>query len=322
METSVMNAGYASASTSTTGGKHTTVLLAEAVDMLAVRAGDTVVDGTVGGAGHFAKMLALLGADGVLVGIDLDADALERARETVAADKRPDRPRVHLVADNFRNIARVAARLELVQVDRALFDLGWSGYQLENGKGFSFRVDEPLLMTYGEPEAGKSAAELVASASEEELSELIFLYGEERYARRIAKGIVTARAKERILTTADLVRVIEDSVPAAYKKGRIHPATRTFQALRIAVNDELGAIDEGIRAAVALLSPGGRVSVITFHSIEDRVVKNLFRELSAAGEGEVLTKKVVAPTDAEIAENPRARSAKLRVFEKAAHRYA
>ncbi|MBP6860526.1 MAG: 16S rRNA (cytosine(1402)-N(4))-methyltransferase RsmH [Candidatus Pacebacteria bacterium] len=311
-----MNPAYASASTGAPGAKHTTVLLSEAVDMLEVRTGDTVVDGTVGGAGHFERLLAMLGSDGVLIGIDLDADALERARETVAADKRPDRPRVHLVADNFRNLARVAARLEVTSIDRAVFDLGWSGYQLESGKGFSFRADEPLLMTYGEPEAGKSAAELVGSASEEELSELIFLYGEERYARRIAKGIVLARARERILTTGDLVRVIEESVPAAYKKGRLHPATRTFQALRIAVNDELGAIDEGLRAAAALLAPGGRISVITFHSIEDRVVKNLFRDLEQAGAGIVLTKKVLTPSDEEIAANPRARSAKLRVFAK------
>lgn len=296
---------------------HATVLRKEAVDMLLVRATDVVVDGTVGGAGHFSDLLEKLGSDGVLVGIDLDADALERAREVVAEDRRPDRPVVHLVADNFRNVARVLSRLEIAGADRVILDLGWSGFQLGGGKGFSFRADEPLLMTYGEPEAGKSAAELISGISEKELADLIYQYGEERYARGIARAIVRAREKERILTTGALVAAILNGVPASYRNGRIHPATRTFQALRIAVNDEFGAIDEGIRSAAALLRAGGRISVITFHSLEDRIVKNLFKELEESGAGTTITRKVVAPTEEEVAANPRARSAKLRVFEKA-----
>lgn len=318
METFALDMPVTTGSTDTTMAEftHTTVLRKEAVDMLSVRATDVVVDGTVGGAGHFGDLLSALGSDGILVGIDLDADALERAREVVAEDRRPGRPVVHLVSDNFRNIARVLSRLEIGGVDRVLFDLGWSGFQLGGGKGFSFRADEPLLMTYGEPEAGKSAAELVASISEQDLADLIYQYGEERYARGIARAIVRAREKERILTTGALVAAIESGVPASYKNGRIHPATRTFQALRIAVNDEFGAINEGIRSAVSLMRAGGRISVITFHSLEDRIVKNLFKELEEAGQGEAVTRKVVAPGEAELAANPRARSAKLRVFEK------
>lgn len=316
METVAMDTTFSTGATNAMGNAHTTVLLKEAVDMLSIASTDTVVDGTVGGTGHFASVLSLLSSDGTLIGIDLDADALERAREIVGADMREDRPVVHLVADNFRNLSRILERLHIESIDKALYDLGWSGYQLGQGKGFSFRADEPLLMTYGDPEAKGSAAELVASLTEAELADLIYEYGEERYARGIASAIVRAREKERILTTGALVSAIESGVPASYRNGRIHPATRTFQALRIAVNDEFGAIDEGIRAAIKHLSPGGRVAVITFHSIEDRIVKNLFKELAEAGAGSVLTKKVIAPSREEVVANPRARSAKLRVFEK------
>lgn len=322
METVVMDTTFSTGATSGAGNSHTTVLLKEAVDMLSIGSSDTVVDGTVGGTGHFTSILSQLSSDGTLIGIDLDADALERAREIVGADMREDRPVVHLVADNFRNLSRVLERLNIESIDKALYDLGWSGYQLGQGKGFSFRADEPLLMTYGEPEAKGSAAELVASLTEIELADLIHEYGEERYARGIARAIVRAREKERILTTGALVAAIQSGVPASYRNGRIHPATRTFQALRIAVNDEFGAIDEGIRAAVRHLTPGGRVAVITFHSIEDRIVKNLFRDLAEVGTGTVVTKKVVAPSREEVVANPRARSAKLRVFEKSETTYA
>lgn len=317
-----MDTAFSTGATGGTGNAHTTVLLKEAVDMLSVGRSDTVVDGTVGGAGHFSSILSRLSSDGTLIGIDLDADALERAREIVGADMREDRPVVHLVADNFRNLSRILERLAVSTIDKALYDLGWSGFQLGQGKGFSFRMDEPLLMTYGDPEAKGSAAELVATLTEAELGDLIHAYGEERYARGIARAIVRAREKERILTTGALVAAIESGVPASYRNGRIHPATRTFQALRIAVNDEFGSIDEGIRTAVTHLSPRGRVAVITFHSIEDRIVKNLFRELAESGYGTVITRKVITPSREEVIVNPRSRSAKLRVFEKSETAYA
>jgi len=294
---------------------HPSVLFDEVMEGLSIESADVAVDGTVGGAGHFKGMLAALGSEGVLIGIDEDAAAIERARDVVALDRRADRPVVHLVEDNFRNLDRVLARLEIEKIDKALFDLGWSGFQLSEGRGFSFQGDEPLLMTYGNPEARGSAAELVNALPEEELAKLIYVYGEERFARHIAKSICRARSIDRILSTQDLVNAINAGVPAWYRTRRIHPATKTFQALRIAVNDELGAIEEGLKAAIARLRDGGRIAVITFHSIEDRIVKGIFRDAVALGKGILVTKKVITPSQAELKRNPRARSAKLRLFE-------
>ncbi len=294
---------------------HTSVLYEESLKALCVRPQDVVLDATVGGAGHFRGLLSSLSNDGVLIGIDEDANAIERAREVVAEDRRSDRPVVHLMEDNFRNIGHVLERLGISHIDKALFDLGWSGFQLSDGKGFSFQADEPLLMTYGNPEVHGSAAELVNTMPEEELAKLIFIYGEERFARHIAKAICRARSTARILSTQDLVAAINAGVPAWYRTRRTHPATKTFQALRIAVNDELGALEEGLRGAIQHLGAGGRIAVITFHSIEDRIVKSIFRDAVAEGTGSVVNKKVITPSYEELKLNPRARSAKLRIFE-------
>lgn len=301
---------------------HTTVLLSEAVEMLEIASGDTVVDATLGGAGHFTKILNLLGEDGVLIGIDADPEAVGRARSAVSADTRAKRPTVHIVEDNFSNLAHIAERVGVQSIDGALFDLGWSGYHLTSGRGFSFQSDEPLYMTYGRPEsAERTAADIVNSMPEDELADLIYTYGEETLSRQIAKSIALHRRKERILTTGALVEAITAAMPASKQHGRINPATKTFQALRIAVNDELGAARTGISTALSLLNDGGRVAVITFHSIEDRLVKSLFRDAAQQGAGTLVTKKPLGPSDAELSENPRARSAKLRVFEKAAAPY-
>jgi 16S rRNA (cytosine1402-N4)-methyltransferase len=294
---------------------HQSVLLSEAVDALDVRENDTVIDATVGGGGHFGALAKRLGEEGTLVGIDADEEALARGRE--AAQGAP--ARLILVEDNFRNLSTILDEADIPMIDRALFDLGWSSYHLSRGRGFSFRADEPLLMTYGDPaEAEMTAADLVNSMPEDELADLIFGLGEERFARMIARGIVDTRKRERILTAPVLAEIIEASVPGWYRSRRIHPATKTFQALRIAVNDELGALREGLAAAIARLSEGGRVAVITFHSIEDRVVKTMMRDAAHAGLGCLVTKKPVVPSTIETKENPRARSAKLRVFEKGA----
>jgi len=293
---------------------HESVLMDEVMDGLEIAPNDVVVDATVGGAGHFKAIMCELGADGVLIGIDEDTAAIERARESLALDKRAERPRVHLVTDNFRNLDRVLARLQIPAITKALFDLGWSGYQLSDGRGFSFQGDEPLLMTYGNPEARTTAAELVNTLGEAELADLIYAFGEERFARRIAKAIVTARKVKRITSTAELVSAIEAGVPSSYKKGRIHPATKTFQALRIAVNDEFGSVKHGLSAALGNLAHDGRIAVITFHSIEDRLVKSLFQDAVRAGKGVLVTKKVITASREEIIRNPRARSAKLRLF--------
>lgn len=292
---------------------HTPVLMHEVLEALEVRPGDVVVDGTLGGAGHFKELAARLGAQGVLIGIDADQEAVERAREALALDTRTEKPVVHLVCDNFRNLAGILDELRIEHFDKALFDLGWSGYQLASSRGFSFQRDEPLLMTYGK--SARSAAELVNSASEQELADLIYEYGEERHARRIAASIVAARRKERILTTGALVAAIEAAVPA---RGKTNPATKTFQALRIAANDEFGALAEMLAAALAKVRSGGRIAVITFHSIEDRMVKQAFREAEIRGLGAEIAKKPFAPSAAELAANRRARSAKLRVFVRSA----
>jgi 16S rRNA (cytosine1402-N4)-methyltransferase len=298
--------------------RHDSVLMKEALDALRVEPSDTVVDATLGGAGHFAALLLELGAGGVLIGIDADPAAVERGREAYAKDRRPERPTAHLVNDNFRNLARVLERLGVSTPNAMLFDLGWSGYQIASPRGFSFQSDEPLLMTYGE--GGETAADIVNSSPEAVLADLIFTYGEERFARPIARAIVAARSRERILTTGALVVAIKAGTPAWYHEGKSHPATKTFQALRIVANDELGALREGLTAAINSLASGGRLAVISFHSIEDRIVKNMLRDAVYAGLGALSPKKPIVPTRSEILKNRRARSAKLRVFERSAVR--
>lgn len=296
--------------------RHDSVLMTEVLEALDVRPSDAVVDATLGGAGHFGALCAALGEGGVIIGIDADAAAVERARAAYALDRRPERPVAHIVNDNFRNLTHILQRLDIGQVDKVLFDLGWSGYQIAAPRGFSFQNDEPLLMTYGD--GGETAADIVNSATEEELANIIFTYGEEHFSRGIARAIVEARSRGHILTTAALVAAIEAGVPRWYRARKTHPATKTFQALRIAVNDEIGALKSGLSAALAALAPHGRLAVISFHSIEDRVVKTALRAAVAEGLGTLEPKKPIAPSRAEVLANRRARSAKLRVFERAA----
>lgn len=297
--------------------RHETVLLAEAIESLMIAATDTVIDATLGGAGHFAALLKLLGAKGKLIGIDADHAAIERAEAIRDAWPETTRPKIVLIEDNFNNLASILAHVGVESPDKVLFDLGWSGFQLSTGRGFSFKADEPLLMTYGDPsKAETTAGDLVNHLSESSLADMIFALGEERFARGIARSIVARREEHPILTTFALVEAIEAGVPGWYKHRRLHPATKTFQALRIAVNDELGALRNGLAAAISSLSPGGRVAVITFHSIEDRIVKAMLRDAAYAGQGTLVTKKPIVASAAELLRNPRARSAKLRVFER------
>ena len=295
--------------------RHTTVLLKESIESLGVRPGDVAVDATLGAAGHFREFAIALGNTGTLVGIDADPESIVRAQEA-AAEFAGKGPTTHLVNDNFRNLGRILDDLGISCLDRALFDLGWNTNQLEEGRGFSFRADEPLLMTYGEPEEGKTAADLVNSLPEGELADLIYNYGEERFSRGIARSIVETRRRERIVTTKQLAEAVEQGTPSWYHHRRIHPATKTFQALRIATNDELGALRDGLTAAMDRLTQGGRIAVITFHSIEDRIVKSFMKDAAYAGRGSVVTRKPVIPSESELSANPRARSAKLRVFER------
>ena len=293
---------------------HVPVLLRETIEGLALREGATAVDATMGAGGHTEAVSHALAPSGPLVGIDLDRDALAAAKVRLAGAS----CRIELIEGNFRDMEKLCAGRGIKTVDAVFFDLGLSSMQLEpptgaSGRGFSFRRNEPLLMTFGEQRAGgKTAAEIVNSASEAELADVLFRFGGERAARRIAKAIGVARRTERILTSARLAEIIADAAP---RRGKLHPATKTFQALRIAVNDELTAISEGLGAALRLLKPGGRIAVISFHSLEDRLVKNFLRGRVREGHGRLVNAKPVVPSLQERRDNPRSRSAKLRIFE-------
>lgn len=291
--------------------EHVPVLLHETMTLLDPREGETHVDGTLGGGGHASHICERIGRTGRLLACDKDAHAISVAEKRLSSCPCAKT----FVNGSFRDIDIYCAREGVDAVDGILLDLGFSSMQIEDsGRGFSFLRDEALLMTLSDTvlEDTLTAHTIVNEWGEESIADIIYAYGEERYARRIAKGIVDAREKAPIETTADLVAIIKASVPRVYAKGAIHPATRTFQALRITVNDELGAIEEGIRKGLALLAPHGRMVVISFHSLEDRIVKRMFREAADTGEFELLTKKPIAPTDDERRNNPRARSAKVR----------
>lgn len=291
---------------------HTTVLLKEAVVALQIQPTDTIVDATYGAGGHAEEILERLGSTGTCIAIDVDETAFLRK------PRNPNQATIHLVNDNFRNITDILRSLYTTSVEGILADLGWRSEQFSVGdKGLSFMHDGPLLMTLGAASAYSfTAADIVNEWAEETLADIIFGYGEERYARRIAKAIVSRRANKPITTTFELRDCIVAAVPASARHGKIHPATKTFQALRIAVNDELQALEAFIEAGFNALAPGGRLAIISFHSLEDRIVKHSFRALAQTGQGAVETKKPIEPSAEERASNPRARSAKLRVIEK------
>jgi 16S rRNA (cytosine1402-N4)-methyltransferase len=291
--------------------KHETVLLHEAVEALAIRSDSTIVDTTFGAGGHAAEIVAKLGAQGHYIGIDTDETAL---RHELSESKN-----VTLVHGNFRELTTLVGSFdEISRVDGILADLGWRMEQFSgNGRGFSFRHDEPLLMTLGDPaDYPFTARAIVNEWDEHVLADIIFGYGEERFARRIAKKIVETRVDTPIETSKELSDLIVSAYPAVARHGRTHVATKTFQALRIAVNDELVAIENLIEQGIELLAPQGRLAIITFHSIEDRVVKHAFRAAKEAERGIVVTKKPITASTEELETNPRARSAKLRIFEK------
>lgn len=294
---------------------HISVLSQELLTHLAIEPNNIVVDATINGGGHSSMVSRVLGVKGTLVGIDLDKDALREAREQL----RGISCRIIFVEGNYRNIDALLSKEGIAQADRVFFDLGLSSRQLEeSGRGFSFKRKEPLLMTFKvlPNKNDRTAHEIVNEWEEKHIADIIFGYGEERFARRIAREIVAYRKSERIVTTTQLVAIIQNATPHWYHKRNIHCATKTFQALRIAVNDEIEGLKEALQKAYDILAPSGRIGVISFHSIEDRVVKHTFKDLEKQGCGKVLTKKPIVPTRGEIKENPRARSAKLRFFKK------
>lgn len=291
------------------------MLAKEIVDFMPRGAGALYVDCTVGYGGFSSALLMAAASDARLIAIDQDRDALAASRERLGSFG----ARVTFVEGNFASLAQHLASCGIDRVDGIAMDLGVSSPQLDRAeRGFSFTQDGPLDMRMAP--VGRTAADVVNTLPERELADVIYQYGEERLSRRIARAIVRAREESPLRATGQLVDVIRGAVPAAYRHGRIHCATRTFQALRIAVNRELDVLGETLPQAVRALAPGGRLAVISFHSLEDRIVKHTFREW-AAGEGatvRMLTKKPIEPSEEECAANPRARSAKLRVVEKVA----
>jgi 16S rRNA (cytosine1402-N4)-methyltransferase len=290
---------------------HESVMVAETVEALAPARGGLFLDCTVGSGGHAVALLRA-GASR-LIGLDRDPEALARAAETLA----PFADRVELVHSDYRDAPAVLARRGIAAVDGALADLGVSSMQLdEAGRGFSFRRDEPLDMRMDRSQ-GPTAADVLRDVEEGELADVIFQFGEERFSRRVARAIVAARRAGPVTTTGRLAEIVRRAIPSRGRQ-RIDPATRTFQALRIWVNRELDGLDTFLENMVRLLSVGRRFAVISFHSLEDRIVKHTFRALVGGSGGglRLLTKRPVQPSDAEIARNPRSRSAKLRAIER------
>jgi 16S rRNA (cytosine1402-N4)-methyltransferase len=291
---------------------HYPVMYREALDFLDVKNKKLIVDCTVGVGSHALKFLQVMRDDAMLIGIDRDGDSLK-----ICADRLGDfRNRVILVNDNFANLEGILKGLDISGVDVFFFDLGISSYQIcTPERGFSFLRDGPLDMRM-DREAFLSAYDLINNLSERELVNIFRKFGEERYAARIARSIIETRRMQAIATTAQLAEIVLRAVPFKTRKYKIHPATRVFQALRIVVNRELESISKGINTAVRFLNPGGRIGVISFHSLEDRIVKHTMKDFSTQGVLKIITKKPLLPSDIEREENTRSRSAKLRIAEK------
>ena len=287
---------------------HVPVLKKEVIEALSPRENDVVVDGTVGRGGHASELYRFLGPEGIFIGIDLDLESIEATRPLLKGDSP-----MHLVNGNFRDIKKHISSITDRKVSAMLFDLGWNREQLNSSKGFTFQIEQPLYMTYGNPEtAPLTAYEIVNQWREDEIADVLYQYGEERLSRRVAKLIIEERKKKPIYTTTHLVETILRAFPKSQQKG-IHPATKTFQALRIAVNDEINSLKKLLEDIPPLLEKGARIGIISFHSIEDRIVKQSFRQWQKDGMG-IASKAPISASPEEIAENPASRSAKLRTF--------
>ncbi len=295
--------------------KHIPVLLNQAVRGLNLKQGDVCVDATFGGGGHSKLISQNLGATGHLIAIDADAETLKEFDQLL----KDEVCQKTAILGNFRQIKNLLLEKNIKEVDAILMDLGTSAGSIENSsRGFTFLKDEPLLMTFKAEISPDdlTAKEIVNTWSEESLADIIYGFGGEKFSRKIAKAIVEQRLVKPIETTFQLVAIIEAVVPIWYKRKRIHPATKTFQALRIAVNDELGALKDGLNDGFELLKPNGRMAVISFHDLEARIVKKFFIEKKTAGQGQIITKHAVKPEFSEIKANSRSRSAQLRIIQK------
>lgn len=293
--------------------KHISVLPEEAIEALHLSKDAVVVDATLGAGGHARLILAQLGSKGTYIGFDADSTAIDALQ-----DLKKTKATVHLVHSNFEQIQTELQKIHIETVDAILADLGWRTDQFtDGGKGFSFTSDDSLFMTYGDPiQYSFTAGDIVNGWDESDIANVLFGYGEERYSRQIAKAIVEYRKKNRIRTAAELAEIIFTSVPVSYRHGRIHPATKSFQGLRIAVNDEFKVLEAFIANAWQCLKPKGRLAIISFHSLEDRIVKHTFRNYTQTKSGVLITKRPIVASAEELKLNPRSRSAKLRIIEK------
>jgi 16S rRNA (cytosine1402-N4)-methyltransferase len=307
---------------------HKSVLLEESIEALNLKEGSVVVDATLGGGGHSREILKIIGESGKLIAVDADNGAIERFRVKLEKEQIENAILVH---DNFRNLAEILKELKIEKVDAILADIGYSSDQLEDPeRGISFQLDSPLDMRFDQSQE-LTAEKIVNEYGQENLERIIRDYGEEKFYKSITRGILEYRKGKKIENTKELVAIVESHVPAEYRHGKINPATKTFQAIRIEVNRELSSLQEFISAAIGALAPHGRLVVISFHSLEDRIVKESFRE-NARGcicpqnfpvclcgnlaKLKIITRKPIIAGPEEVENNPRARSAKLRVCEK------
>jgi 16S rRNA (cytosine1402-N4)-methyltransferase len=284
---------------------HISVLLQETIEQLQVKPGEKYIDATLGGGGHSEEIVR---AGGIVLGIDQDIDAITFVKEKL-------KDNITIAQGNFENIGEIARESGFIDVSGVLYDLGISSHQVDEGsRGFSFLKEAPLDMRMSDS-LTVTAADLVNGLNKGELKELFEKYGEEHFARRIAEAIVKERENQKILTTTQLARLVASSYPGGNHK--VHPATKVFQSLRIAVNDELFVLEKSLPQALGLLKSGGRLVVISFHSLEDRIIKKTFEKWEKEGKGIIMTKKPIIPSEEETQRNRRARSSKLRVFERA-----
>lgn len=295
---------------------HIPVLRQEVLDVLSPEADQNFIDGTGGAAGHTLAILERTAPGGKILFFDRDEEAIARAKEIIAAKDNKLLERTIFINESYASLTETVKKIAFAPVRGILLDLGFSSDQLENsGRGFSFRKDEPLDMRF---DSGQdlTAREIINHWSEAEIGRIIKEYGEEPFARKIAEEIIRSRKNKSILNTGELVGAIARAIPFKFQHARIHFATRTFQALRLAVNDELGNLERFLPQAVDVLISGGRLAIISFHSLEDRIVKNYFRDAARDGRAELLNKKPIMAGEDEVSENPRSRSAKLRAIKK------
>ena len=283
--------------------RHIPVLLKETIEGLNLKRGDIVIDATLGEGGHSFEICKNLNGDVFIIGIEADTDAIEKAKEKFFSNNITKKSKFVFKEGNFRNLENILNELKIGNIDGVLFDLGIRSANIEESqRGFTFQKDEPLIMTLSKQSTSEpfTAEEIVNEWEEENIVDILDGYGEERFAKQIAKNIILRRKIKPIKTTFELVEIISTAIPKRYREGRTHFATKTFQALRITVNDEIGALKEGIVKAFDKLNKGGRMAVISFHSIEDRIIKRFFKEKVLEKKGVLVTKKPITPSDEEI----------------------